>query len=67
MKKSRLLGAVVASLSMFIVSPAHAVGYTIIDLGTLGGDISIATDINSGREIVGYSSIDDGDLVGGSP
>lgn len=57
MKKSRLLGAVCALL-IGLISPADLLaenGYTIIDLGSLGGGYSDATSINSSRQVTGKS------------
>ena len=48
MKKSRLLGAVCACVFTLAVSSAHAVVYSLIDLGTLGGD-TIFVHLCAGR------------------
>ena len=55
----KTLGLIIClSASIILSGTARAVDYDIVDLGTLGGNIGIAHDINDNRRIVGWSFID---------
>src|SRR5690349_18315551 len=49
--------ALLMGLAVQPVSAARATNYIITDLGTLGGFLSMAIDINNHGQIVGFSSL----------
>ena len=56
--RSRVLMLLIALV--FVSHPSHAVlaqSYILIDLGTLGGNYSVATGVNDQGQVCGYSSL----------
>jgi probable HAF family extracellular repeat protein len=49
------------TVGLVLIYSAHALQYTITDLGTLGGTSSYALGMNSAGHIVGYSTTSSGD------
>jgi probable HAF family extracellular repeat protein len=50
-------GMVAAALALDAASASGQVSYTVTDLGTLGGSITVATAVNSSGQVVGWASI----------
>ncbi len=44
-----------AAIQGSVTSDPSAIPYETIDLGTLGGALSAATDVNNGGQVVGWS------------
>ena len=56
MNKSRLSGVVCACVFTLVVSSVNAAVYSIVDLGTLEGNVSEGYDVNNSGQITGYSN-----------
>jgi len=60
MKKSVLKVAVAGVVSWSCAAPAMSAGWTLTDLGTLGGSTSEANGLNDAGQVVGYAEAADG-------
>ena len=50
------LGAAIALLGTLVSAPAAAQVYSVVDIGTLGGENSHATGINESGQVIGVSN-----------
>jgi len=61
MKTKNVLRVVVAGLASWLcAAPAMSAGWTLIDLGTLGGSTSEVSGLNDAGQVVGYAQTADG-------
>jgi probable HAF family extracellular repeat protein len=55
---ARLMPVHILLLFLTLVTPAHALDYAVVDLGTLGGTQSFALDVNDAGQVTGNARFD---------